>query len=152
MLNTLTVSFFGHRYIENVFEIEDRVEHVLKDLVQSNDYVEILVGRNGDFDILVASAVNRLKRQIGKENLSLVWVQPYIQIEYTKNTDEFDGYYDSVEVCEKSAKSHFKSAIQTRNRYMIDRSDLVVCFTKVKGGAYSSRQYAQKRGKTIIDI
>lgn len=136
MLNTLTVSFFGHRYIENVFEIEDRVEHVLKDLVQSNDYVEILVGRNGDFDILVASAVNRLKRQI----------------EYAKNTDEFDGYYDSVEVCEKSAKSHFKSAIQTRNRYMIDRSDLVVCFAKVKGRAYSSRQYAQKRGKTIIDI
>ena len=152
MFSTLTVSFFGHRYIENVFEVEDRIEHVLKDLIQNNDYVEILVGRNGEFDFLVASVANRLKKHQDWCNLSLVWVQPYAESEYLKNADNYDNYYDSIEVCEKSAKGHFKSAIQTRNRCMIDRSDLVVCFAKVKGGAYSSRQYAQKQGKTIVDI
>lgn len=152
MLNTLTVSFFGHRCIENVFEVEDRVEHVLKDLIQNNDYVEVLVGRNGEFDLLVATVVNKLKKRNERENLSLVWVQPYAESEYLKNADSFDKYYDSVEVCEKSAKGHFKSAIQTRNRSMIERSDLVVCYVREKGGAYLSRQYAEKTGKTIIDV
>ncbi len=152
MLKTLTVSFFGHRYIENVLAVENRVEEVLKSLIDKNDYVEILVGRNGDFDVLVASVANRLKKQNERENLSIVWVQPYPQIEYIKNADNFDKYYDSVEVCEKSAKGHFKSAIQTRNRCMIDRSNLVVCYVKEKGGVYSARQYAKSGGKEIIDI
>ena len=150
MLNTLTVSFFGHRYVENILEVEDRVEYVLNDLIQNNDYVEILVGRNGNFDVLVASVVKRLKKR--KENLSVVWVQPYLQTEYIKNADNFDEYYDSVEVCEKSARGHFKSAIQIWNRYMIDKSDLVVCFVNEKGGAYLSRSYAKRKGKKIIDI
>ena len=152
MLNTLTVSFFGHRYIDNVFEIEYKVEGLLNDLMRNNEYVEILVGRNGEFDLLVAAIANKLKKRNKRENLSIVWVQPYPQAEYIKNADSFDEYYDSVEICEESLKGHFKSAIQTRNRRMIERSDLVVCYVREKGGAYLSRQYAETTGKRIIDI
>ena len=49
--------------------------------------------------------------------------------EYLKNEQSFHEYYDEIEICAESAEKHFKSAHQTRNRSMVDRSDLVVfCF------------------------
>ena len=46
-----------------------------------------------------------------------------------------------------------KSAIQVRNRNMIDRADLVVCCIQHKsGGAYRTIQYAEKQGKKIVNL
>ena len=48
---------------------------------------------------------------------------------------------------------HFKAAIQVRNREIIDRSDMVICYiTHKSGGAYQSVQYAEKLEKRIINI
>ena len=69
------------------------------------------------------------------------------------NTDSFKAYYDEVEICEKSADAHFRAAIRIRNRYMIDRSDMVVCYTKRKsGGAYNALQYAERNKKNVINL
>ena len=54
-------------------------------------------------------------------------VLPYMKAEYCDNKKEYLDYYDEVEVCAESSEAHPKSAIQVRNRSMIDRSDLVVC-------------------------
>ncbi len=56
-------------------------------------------------------------------------------------------YYDEVEVSSVVAQKHFKAAIQARNREMVDRSDLVICYIQRRsGGAYQSVKYAIKRG------
>ncbi len=61
------------------------------------------------------------------------------------------NYYDEVEICTDSSEVHYKSAIQVRNRCMVDRSDLVVCCIQHKsGGAYKTVQYAIKNGKRIV--
>lgn len=52
-----TVSFFGHRQIDNFFEIELLLEKLIRELMLSKEYVEFLVGRDGDFDQLVSSTV-----------------------------------------------------------------------------------------------
>lgn len=73
--------------------------------------------------------------------------------EYRNNQDNCHKYYDDVEICSKSAKSHYKAAIQVRNRYMIDRSDLVICYIEQKSeGAYKSLQYALTQGKNVKNI
>ena len=58
-MNTYTVSFFGHRYIDNPFSIENALDELIGSLLRSKEYVEFLVGRNGDFDQLVSSAICR---------------------------------------------------------------------------------------------
>ena len=60
-MNIYTVTFFGHRYIDNIFKIEEKLEPILKDLIDQKEYVEFLVGRDGEFDQLVASTVRRCK-------------------------------------------------------------------------------------------
>ena len=56
-------------------------------------------------------------------------------------------------MCDESETANFKSAIQIRNRYMINRSDLIICYTdRNHGGAYNSVNYAVRKEKEIINI
>lgn len=153
MLSIYTVCFFGHRQVDNYFEAEEAVEKILGDITSRHEYVECLVGRDGDFDQIVASAVLRLKKAKDSGNISLTWVMPYLKSEYTKNQDNYDNYYDSVEVCEESASAHPKAAIQIRNKVMVDRSDYSVFYVKKKqGGAYQTMRYAANQGKEYINL
>ena len=152
-MNLYAVSFFGHRQIDNVFIIEQRLEMMIRKLLVSKEYVEFLVGRDGEFDQLVASTVRRCKRAIRDDNSALVLVLPYATAEYRNNEQSFHEYYDEIEICAESAEKHFKSAHQTRNRSMVDRSDLVVfCIERNSGGAYQTMQYAKKANANIINL
>lgn len=152
-MEVYTVAFIGHRYLDDIFRVESKLEDPIRELLQSHAYVEFLVGRDGEFDQAVASSVRRMKRAISGCNSSLVWVLPYPTAEYKNNMDSFHDYYDEVELCEESSRAHFKSTIQIRNRSMIDRADLVIGFVNRKsGGAFTTLQYAMKQGKTIINL
>lgn len=152
-MDIYTVSFFGHRQIEDFATVELRLENLIRELLAKKEYIEFLVGRNGEFDQMSASTVRRLRRTVRDDNSSLTLVLPYLTAEYTNNQKSFDEYYDSIEICENAAKAHFKSALQIRNREMVDRSDLVVCCIERKyGGTYQTIQYADRSGKTIINV
>ena len=71
------VSFFGHREIENALEVERKLETKITELIQTKQYIEFLVGREGEFDILAASVVKRVKKQMNYNNCSITWVLPY---------------------------------------------------------------------------
>ncbi len=153
MLDTYTVSFFGHRQIENVSAIEQRLDEIIRPLFVEKEYVEFLVGRDGEFDQLVASTIKRLKRSVGGDNSALVWVLPYPTAEYRDYEADYAAYYDEIEICPESADAHFKSAFQIRNRWMVDRSNLVICCVeRPYGGAFQTLRYARKSRKSIINI
>ena len=150
-MDIYTVSFFGHRQIENAVDVERKLEAKISELIKTKQYVEFLVGREGEFDILAASVVKRVKKQMDYGNCSLVLVLPYMKAEFRDNEKDFLDYYDDVEICEQSAKAHYKSAMQIRNRAMVDRSDLVICCIQHKsGGAYKTVRYAERIGKQIL--
>ena len=150
-MDIYTVSFFGHREIENSLEVERKLEVKILELIKTKQYVEFLVGREGEFDILAASVVKRVKKQMDYGNCSLVFVLPYMKAEFRDNEKDFLDYYYDVEICGQSAKAHFKSAMQIRNRAMVNRSDLVICCIQRKsGGAYKTVRYAERIGKQIL--
>ena len=152
-IKKFTVSFFGHREIENGFEVEQRLEKIITDLIRSKEYVEFLVGRDGEFDLLASSVIKRCIKKYGRDNTSFVLVLPYIRADYRDNEAGFLDYYDEVEICEEAACAHYKAAIQIRNRCMINRSELVVCCVqRNKGGAYAAMRYAEKIGCKVWNI
>ncbi len=153
MLNIFTVCFFGHRYIDDFLLAETKVYEVICKLIKEKEYVEFLVGREGDFDRIVSSAIIRAKKKYDYGNCNHTLVMPYIKAEYVKNQKEFGSYYDTIEICEESAKSYPKSAIQIRNRYMVDKSDLCIFFVKNQtGGAYKTMKYAVSNNKNVKNI
>ena len=152
-MEVFTVSFFGHRMIDDVLEIENRLEQLIRTLLSKHEYVEFLVGRDGEFDQLVSSVIRRCKREYRSDNSSHIWVLPYFTAEFRDNEESFRDYYDEIEVCEAAAGSHYKNAHQTRNRAMVDRSNLVVfCVQHESGGAWRTIKYAKKQGKHYINI
>lgn len=152
-MNIYTVAFFGHRYIDNPFKIEERLEEHIRKLLSQHEYVDFLVGRNGDFDQYASSAVLRIRKQYRDDNNSLVLVLPYATAEYLNNQESYEDYYSEVEISDEASKAHPKSAIQIRNREMVDRADLILCCIERKeGGAWQTVQYAKRQGKKVINL
>ena len=153
MLNIYTVAFFSHRYIDNPLNVEELLEIEIRKLIKEKEYVEFLVGRNGDFDRCVTSAVLRVRKNVRADNSSLVLILPYPTAEYLNNEQYFHDYYTDVEISYEASKAHPKSAIQIRNREMVDRANLVICYIEEnRGGALKTVQYAIRKGKDIIKL
>ena len=153
MLYPYSVCFFGHRFIDNHSKISEEIYEIVKQLIKEKEYVEFRVGRDGDFDLIVASAIRRAIKEFDYGNSSLIWVLPYDKAEFVNNRQAYESYYNSVEICEESAKAHPKAAISIRNRYMIDRSDVCVFYvSKSSGGAYQALRYAEKQDMKIINL
>lgn len=150
-MDTYTVSFFGHRNLDSPIQIEQQLEAIVLNLLSTEAYIEFLVGRDGDFDLLAASVIHRCKRTFRDDNSSLVWVMPYPTAEYRDNEGAFRAYYDEIEICSETSGKHFKNAFQLRNRSMIDRSDLAVFYVQRKSsGAWKTLEYAKKHGTPVI--
>lgn len=148
-----TVSLFGHRQIKNPFVVEHNLDNIVRDLLLKKEYVSFLVGRDGEFDLLAAAVIRRCRRSLGDKNSELIWVQPYMTAKYSSNEKAFLNYYDVVQVSQDAAGVYYKSAIQIRNREMVDRSDFVIfCVERESGGAYQTMQYALKQGVSHINL
>ena len=143
VLDIYTVAFFGHRYIDNPLKAEALLEEQIRKLINEKEYVDFLVGRNGEFDQYASSAVLRIRKNVRDDNSALVLVLPYPTAEYLNNEEYFHNYYTDVEISYTASKAHPKSAIQIRNREMVDRADLVICYVESNhGSAWQTVKYA----------
>lgn len=150
MMEVYTVSFFGHRRIYDPIRIERQLEEIVRDLLLTKQYVEFLVGKDGEFDILVASVIRRCKRQYRDDNSALVLVLPYMRANFRDNEESYREYFDEIEIF---SGTHYKSAFQQRNRNMVCRSDLAIfAVNKTEGGAYSTMKYAAAQGVEMINL
>ena len=143
------IAFIGHREIYGHYHLEDQIEQIARDKLREKEYVEFYVGRNGDFDILVASAVKKAQKAVGHHNSSLILLQPYPM----KNDEYYEKFYDEIQY-PVDRRMHPKAAITKRNRWMIENSELLVAFVEVgkKGGAMATLKYAESRGLEIINL
>lgn len=140
------VSFIGHREVDDFFFVEEQVYFVVRELIDTKEYVEFYVGRNGEFDILVASVIKRVKKDIGEHNSSLILVIPYPVSEM----EAYEKYYDEVEYPRELHKVHYKSAITKRNEWLVEHSDLLVAYVvRNDGGAAQCLKKAIDRGIEI---
>ena len=152
-MDIYTVSFFGHRKICNQLHLDRTLDELIARLLREHSYVEFLVGRDGDFDQIVSSAIRRCQRDYRRHNSSHIWVMPYPTSFFRDNEETCYTYYDEIEICAESSVKHFKAAFQSRNRHMVDRSNLVIFYLETnKGGAYQTMQYAIQQEKKYLNL
>ena len=152
-MNTYTVAFFGHRILSDHFAIESRLEPILHDLINKKEYVEFLVGRDGEFDQLVSSMIRKAKESYAYGNVSHILILPYDRADYRDNRECYEAYYDEIEICPEAAAAPPKAAILVRNKCMIDHSDLIIsAIERNTGGAFKAVRYAEQQGKTVLNL
>ena len=143
------VSFIGHRRIDRFRFVEEQLDRTISELMRRKEYIEFYIGRNGDFDTMVASAVKRYQKQHGKENSSLILVIPYP----VANMDCLEQFYDEIWYPEELYKTHHKAAITKRNEWFVRNSDLLIAYVETdNGGAATCLKEAKKRKIPIINI
>lgn len=98
VLDIYTVAFFGHRYIDNPLKVEALLEEQIRKLIDEKEYVDFLVGRNGEFDQCASSTVLRVQKNVRDDNNGLVLVLPYPTADYLNNEESFHNYYTDVEI------------------------------------------------------
>ena len=141
------VAFFGHRRIDRLGEIEEKLVPILKELILTKEYVEFYIGRNGEFDEFVASVIKRVQKQLDRGNSVLILTLPYT----VKDIEYYANYYDEVIIPDAIGKAHPKGAITLRNKWMVENSDLVIRYIEhEEGGAYVAVKYAGKLNKKIF--
>ena len=152
-MDIYTVSLFGHRNLLNPLSAEANLEREVYRLLKNHKYVNFLIGRTGEFDLMAALTIRRVMKSYSRFNCSLILVLPYENKSVEQNRNSFLNLYDEIEICSQSADVYYKSAFQVRNQNMIDRSDLVLCCIKHEsGGAYQAVRYARQQKCQIINL
>lgn len=146
-----TCTFSGHR---EVFQsgIEARLEAEIEKLLQTDSEFTFLTGGMGQFDSMGTSTVRAAKRHHPEKSITLVLVLPYLSNRL--NTDkEYYQSYDKIIIPKELDTVHYKAAIQSRNRWMVDQADTVIAYIcRDFGGAFASVRYAKRQGKPIINL
>ena len=115
-------------------------------MLRTKAFVEIYIGRDGEFDIYAASVIKRVQMAMGSENSELNLVLPYER----KDIEYYEKYYDRVSI---PISAHPKIAITKRNEWVVEQADLVVCYVeRKKGGAYAAMRYAENLGKAVLNL
>lgn len=150
MFRPYTIALFGHRRLDNALQVEQRLEDLLRDLLRAHAQVDFLIGRNGEFDLLAASVIRRVRRDFDARSAALILVLPYLTAEFRDNEAEFLRYYDAVEVFPAPPGLPQRACIPLRNRAMIDRADAVICSVDHPGGgACDAALYAREQKRPL---
>lgn len=145
-------TFAGHREVYQS-AIETRLDEEIEKLLQTDNEFLFLTGGMGQFDGMGAVAVRAAKRRHPEKRITLTLVLPYMLNRLNTDKEYYRFYYDQIIIPKELDAVYYKTAIQLRNRWMIDRSDTVIaCIYRNFGGASATVRYAQKKGKSIINL
>ena len=148
-MNIYRVVLFGHKDFCPTKEFEEKLCSLLSGLIENEEYLDIYIGRNGEFDVFAASCVKRIQKESVANNCSLILVLPYA----VKDIEYYAQYYDDIIIPECVNGVHPKAAITRRNEWMLDLSDLLICCVqRNNGGAYRAMEYAKKIGIEIFNV
>lgn len=142
----MVVTFFGHKDITE--DIKSLVEDTITDVIERYGANMFLVGNQGGFDRLVQSTLKRICENYN--NVDYRVVLAYMPTAKSENDRESSNHTIVFDGCESVPP---KYAIPKCNRWMIDKSDIVIAYvTHNIGGAAKFKDIAQKKGKLVINI
>ena len=145
-VNNLYCTFFGHRHTSA--EIAPKLKTTIIDLIENKSVALFLVGNQGNFDLLVKKTLSELKKVYS-------YINYYIVLAYmpTKKDAEYPELFRNTIFPDGLESVPPKYAISRRNMWMIDKSDYVITYVEHNiGGAAQFKEYAEKKGKKVINI
>ncbi len=136
----MTCTFFGHK--DTPLSVEAELMKILTELIEKDGVERFYVGNQGSFDRMAVNCLVKLKK-IYQIDFAVV----IAYIDEAKNDDLPTVYPEGMEYVPR------RFAIDRRNFWMVNASDVVVAYVKRGyGGVKKFRDLAEGKGKRIIDI
>lgn len=136
-------TFFGHK--DSPDNIYTQLVTAIEDQIVSHSVNEFLVGCNGNFDRLVASALKILKSKYPTIEYFIVLDKHPTSITQVQDAPTlYPSYLDNV-------PPRFK--IDRRNRWMISQADTVLTYVRFPfGGAAKFAELAKRKNKNVLNL
>ena len=136
-----TVTFFGHR--DTPKETEPALRLTLIDLIENKNATVFYDGNHGNFDAMV-------RRQLGR--LSKTYpIKYYVVLAYMPGKNDKPDEHTLLPEGIETVPRRF--AINYRNKWMLNKSDIVVTYvTRNFGGAWEFKHMARKNKKKVFEL
>ncbi len=152
-----SVSFTGHRRIENTYELRYRLRDTVSELIEQG-YTDFYAGGAYGFDMMCEQEVLFLKTEYPRIKLHLVL--PCREKELTRKWNDYDRssffmIMDMSDSVEYISELYFKGCMKLRNERLIEYADLLLCYYDNKKNASGTGQtvrLAQKKNISIINL
>ena len=146
----MIITFCGHSNFLSSVEYEEKILRLLEELVRDS-HADIYLGGYGEFDNFAYRCCKKFQQH--HKNISIVFITPYITLEYQKHhLNVLKDLYDSI-IYPQIEDKPLRFAITYRNRWMIEKADFVISYISYKkGGAYATYKYAKSKGKIIFNL
>lgn len=148
--------FTGHRpdkmkLVEK--EIRPLLEKAIDDAIEDG-YVTFITGMAMGTDIWAAEIV--LKRKKSNKNLHLICALPHPGFESRRSMIEkmrFNKIIKKADISKEINPHYFTGCYQVRNKWMVDRSNLVIAvFNGKKSGTKNTVDYARRKGVNVVNV
>ena len=151
--------FIGHRETPCTPELKGKLKSVIKELIGQKSVTVFLFGSKSRFDDLCLETVTELKKEYPDVK------RIYVRAVYPEISERYERYlltlYDETYMPERIDNAGRASYVE-RNREMIDRSNVMVCYydknyalnslRKRKSGTKLAYEYAEKKGVEIVNL
>lgn len=136
-----TCTFFGHR--DTPQTVKASLQAVLCDLIEQG-VDRFYVGNQGNFDAMAAALLKELEQSRG--------IRFEIVLAYLPK--ERDPFFETHSILPEGIENvPPRFAIEYRNKWMIDHSDIVITYVRCSfGGAAKFKTLATKKNKTVIEL
>ena len=151
----LTVCFTGHRRLppEDLPALSDRLDALLEHLYQCG-YRDFFSGGALGFDVLAAERVLQLKHI--HPDISLRMAIPCsTQSDRWSAADcqRYERILYNADTTHVLSRQYYPGCMQTRNRFMVDRSAFCLCYLMhMKGGTMSTVAYAMEQSCPVLNV
>ena len=136
-----TVTFFGHR--DTPKEIEPALRLTLIDLIENKNATVFYVGNHGNFDAMVRHQLDDLSKTYP--------IKYYIILAYMPGKNDTRDEHSILPEGIETVPRRF--AINYRNKWMLNKSDIVVTYvTRPIGGAWEFKHMAERYRKHVVEI
>ena len=134
-------TFFGHR--NTPATIDNLLRELLTELIEHHGADEFYVGNQGNFDTMVQRQLEILSKEY---NITYSVVLAYLP-DINAEPIPCSVYPEGIETVPR------KFAIIYRNKWMLNKSDTVICYvTHPTSGAGQFVELAEKQGKRILNL
>ena len=148
--------FTGHRPDKMMCsekEIKALLEKAIDDAI-ANGYVTFITGMALGTDIWAAEIV--LEKKKVNKNIHLICALPHPNFESRRSMAERNRYekiIKNADLVKEINDRYFMGCYQMRNKWMVDRCNLVIAvFGGFKGGTKNTIDYAKRMGVEVVNI
>ena len=145
-------AFTGHRHLSGYDFDELLLQRVVSNLVKTG-VKRFLCGMAIGFDLKAAQTVLVLKEKYDIELVACLPCPNQAEMYSAKNKLLYGAILERCDEVVVVEKEYTRGCMLNRDRYLVDNSDLIVCFLRKRsGGTYYTVNYAKKKNKKIIEI